>query len=114
MLFIKNIESNGFDLDFVVLKDGRVLGVDDATVVLYKSMQDFEDMRNIDRQSIDLSKENTTKEFNDYFPDQTELSNEVIKHHLAMHDLPVSDMLMSFARSIYAECKMNQSIDLGK
>ena len=56
MLFIKNIESNGFNLDFVVLKDGRVLGVDDATVVLYKSMQDFEEMLNIDRQSIDLGK----------------------------------------------------------
>ena len=55
MLFIKNIESNDFDLDFVVLKDGRVLGVDDATVVLYKSMEDFEEMRNVDRQSIDLS-----------------------------------------------------------
>ena len=54
MLFIKNIESNGFNLDFVVLKDGRVLGVDGATVVLYSSMQDFEEMRNIDRQSIDL------------------------------------------------------------
>ena len=45
------------------------------------------------------------KEFNDYFPDQTELSNEVIEHYLAMHDLPVSDLLLSFARSIYAECK---------
>jgi len=56
MLFIKNIESNEFNLDFVVLKDGRVLGVDDATVVLYASMEDFEDMKNIDRQSIDLSK----------------------------------------------------------
>ena len=55
MLFIKNIESNEFNLDFVVLKDGRVLGVDDATVVLYSSMQDFEEMLNIDRQSIDLS-----------------------------------------------------------
>ena len=59
MLFIKNIESNGFDLDFVILKDGRVLGVDDATVVLYSSMQDFEVMLNIDRQSIDLSPEPT-------------------------------------------------------
>jgi hypothetical protein len=56
MLFIKSIDSNEFNLDFVVLKDGRVLGVDDDTVVLYASMQDFEDMKNIDRQSIDLSK----------------------------------------------------------
>ena len=56
MLFIKNIESNDFNLDFVVLKDGRVLGVDDATVVLYASMKDFEEMLNIDRQSIDLGK----------------------------------------------------------
>ena len=54
------------------------------------------------------------KEFNDYFPDQTELSNEVIEHYLKMHDIPMSDLVMSFARSIYAECKMNQSIDLGK
>ena len=54
------------------------------------------------------------KQFNDYFPDQTELNAQVIEHHLAMHDLPVSDLLLSFARSIYAECKMNQSIDLSK
>jgi hypothetical protein len=52
------------------------------------------------------------KEFNDFYPDQKELSKEVIEHYLAMHDLPVSDMVLSFARSIYAECKMNQSIDL--
>ena len=55
MLFIDKIESNEFNLDFVVLKDGRVLGVDGATVVLYSSMQDFEEMLTIDRQSIDLS-----------------------------------------------------------
>lgn len=54
------------------------------------------------------------KEFNDYFPDQIELSKEVIEHYLKMHDLPISDLLISFARSIYAEGKMNQSIDLGK
>ena len=55
MLFIDKIESNDFNLDFVMLKDGRVLGVDNATVVLYASIKDFEDMKNIDRQSIDLS-----------------------------------------------------------
>jgi len=108
MLFIKSIDSNEFNLDFVVLKDGRVLGVDDSTVVLYESMQDFEDMKTVNRQSIDLLKKNTTKEFNDYFPDQNELSNEVIEHHAQMHDLPVSDMLISFAGSIYAECKMDK------
>ena len=55
-------------------------------------------------------------EFNDFYPNQTELSTDIIKHHLKTHDLPVSDMLMSFARSIYAECKMDinrqSSIDL--
>ena len=55
MLFIDKIESNEFNLDFVVLKDGRVLGVDGATVVLYSSMQDFEVMLNIDRPYIDLT-----------------------------------------------------------
>jgi len=48
------------------------------------------------------------KEFNDYFPDQNELSERVIKHYLEMHDLPVSDLLLSFARSLYAECKMDK------
>ena len=55
MIFIDKIESNEFNLDFVILKDGRVLGVDNATVVLYASMQDFEDMKTVNRQSIDLS-----------------------------------------------------------
>lgn len=45
------------------------------------------------------------KEFNDFYPNQTELSNDVIEHYAKTHDLPVSDLLMSFARSIYAECK---------
>ena len=55
------------------------------------------------------------KEYNDFYPNETELSNDVIEHHLAMHDLPVSDMLISFARAIYAECRMqNESIDLSK
>ena len=57
---------------------------------------------------------NKMKEFNDFYPDQTELSNEVIEHYLAMHDLPDHDILLLFARSIYAECKINQSKDLGK
>ena len=54
------------------------------------------------------------KEFNDFYPDQTELSKEVIEHYLKMHDLPDSELLLLFARSIYAECKMSQSIDLSK
>ena len=54
MLFIDKIESNEFNLDFVILKNGQVLGIDSDQVVLYSSMKDFEDMKNIDRQSIDL------------------------------------------------------------
>jgi hypothetical protein len=55
MLFIDKIESNEFNLDFVILKSGQVLGIDNDQVVLYASMQDFEECRTIDRQSIDLS-----------------------------------------------------------
>jgi hypothetical protein len=58
MLFIKSIDSNEFNLDFVVLKDGRVLGVDDSAVMLYSSMKDFETMKNIDRPYIDLTIDN--------------------------------------------------------
>ena len=105
MLFIAKIESNEFNLDLITLKSGKVLGIDSEQVALYSSMKDFNEFRTIDRQSIDLS-----KEFNDYFPDQAELSNDVIEHYLKMHDLQVSDLLISFARSIYAECKINQSI----
>jgi hypothetical protein len=108
MLFINKIESNDFNLDLITLKSGKILGIDNDQVVVYESMEDFNKMRTINRQSIDLSKEKTTKEFNDYFPDQSELSIDVIKHHASMHDLPVDDMLISFAGSIYAECKMNK------
>ena len=66
MLFINKIESNGFNLDLITLTSGKVLGIDSEQVALYSSMKDFNEFRTIDRQSIDLSKENTTKEFNDY------------------------------------------------
>ena len=108
MLFINKIESNEFNLDLITLKSGKVLGIDSEQVALYSSMKDFNEFRTINRQSINLSKENTTKEFNDYFPDESELSIDVIKHHAQMHDLPISDMLISFAGSIYAECKMDK------
>lgn len=45
MGFIDSIHTEntggGWMVDFVVLKDGRVLGIDDEYVVLYKSMEDF-------------------------------------------------------------------------
>ena len=41
-------------VDFVVLKDGRVLGIDAESVVLYQSMDDFYGYATVDRPSIDL------------------------------------------------------------
>ena len=41
-------------VDFIILKDGRVLGIDAESVVLYQSMQDFRGYATIDRPSIDL------------------------------------------------------------
>ena len=47
------------------------------------------------------------KQFGDYFPDQSELSIDVIEHHAKMHNLSASDELISFAGAIWAECKMD-------
>jgi len=55
MQFIDKIESNEFNLDFVILKSGQVLGIDSDQVVLYASMAEFEEMKNINYQSIDLT-----------------------------------------------------------
>lgn len=41
-------------VDFVILKDGRVLGIDAESVVLYQSMDDFHGYATVDRPSIDL------------------------------------------------------------
>tara|TARA_R110000822_G_scaffold280132_1_gene401767 strand:- start:1597 stop:1758 length:162 start_codon:yes stop_codon:yes gene_type:complete len=41
-------------VDFVILKDGRVLGIDAESVVLYQSMDDFHGYVTVDRPSIDL------------------------------------------------------------
>ena len=41
-------------VDFVILKDGRVLGIDAESVVLYASMEDFYGFDSVDRPSIDL------------------------------------------------------------
>ena len=47
-------------VDFVTLKDGRVLGISDDCVVLYQDMQDFWDMETKSRQCIDLYSEPPT------------------------------------------------------
>ena len=41
-------------VDFVILKDGRVLGIVAETVVLYQSMDDFHGYATVNRPSIDL------------------------------------------------------------
>ena len=41
-------------VDFVILKDGRVLGIDAESVVLYSSMEDFYGYATVDRPSITL------------------------------------------------------------
>jgi len=45
------------------------------------------------------------KQFDDYFPDRSELNIDVIEHHAKMHNLSASDELISFAGAIWAECK---------
>ena len=54
--YIDRIEelSGNNPVDFIILKDGRVLGIDAETVVLYQSMEDFHGYATIDRPSIDL------------------------------------------------------------
>jgi len=44
----------GSMVDFVQLKDGRILAVNDEYVVLYKSMSDFEECLPINREFINL------------------------------------------------------------
>ena len=43
-------------IDFVHLWDGRVLGINNECVVLYKDMDDFENAEGNHRQMIDLTK----------------------------------------------------------
>jgi len=47
------------EVDFVILHDGRVLGIDNECVCLYGSMDDFYGWNTVDRQCIDLLKETT-------------------------------------------------------
>ena len=41
-------------VDFVILKDGRVLGINDECVCLYKSMEDFWDATSENKPCIEL------------------------------------------------------------
>jgi hypothetical protein len=41
-------------VDFVILKDGRVLGINDECVVLYDNMADFESFAHKDRKAFSL------------------------------------------------------------
>jgi len=45
LCFIENVitenTGGGTMVDFIILKDGRVIGVNEDYVVLYKSMEDF-------------------------------------------------------------------------
>jgi len=56
MQYIDKIEelTGNSPVDFVLLKDGRVLGIDAESVVLYASMDDFYGYGTIDRPSITL------------------------------------------------------------
>lgn len=56
MQYIDKIDELGGNspVDFVILKDGRVLGIDAESVVLYASMDDFHGYATVDRPSIDL------------------------------------------------------------
>jgi len=44
----------GSMVDFVQLKDGRILALNDECVVLFESIDDFYDSLDIDRQAINL------------------------------------------------------------
>lgn len=56
--FIDNVTSEntggGCHVDFVTLKDGRVLGINEECVVLYESMDDFWDCENKDRPALTI------------------------------------------------------------
>jgi hypothetical protein len=49
--------SGNAPVDFVVLKDGRVIGIDNESVVLYASMDDFYGYATVDRASFSLTEE---------------------------------------------------------
>jgi len=55
---ISSFETGGaVPVDFVHLKDGRVLGISDDCVVLYDSIEDFYECATNDRQCINLLKD---------------------------------------------------------
>ena len=64
--FIKKVESElgNYALDLITLKDGRVLGISDDSVVLYTDMQDYLDNETKSRQCIDLYSEPPTSFMN--------------------------------------------------
>jgi hypothetical protein len=47
--------SGNAPVDFVVLKDGRVIGIDAECVVLYASIDDFYSFDTVDRASFSLT-----------------------------------------------------------
>ena len=56
MQYIDKIEAltGNSPVDFVILKDGRVLGIDAESVVLYASMEDFYGYATVDRPRLVL------------------------------------------------------------
>ena len=57
--FIAGIDalSGNSPVDFVLLKDGRVIGIDAESAVLYASMDDFYSFDTVDRASFNLTEE---------------------------------------------------------
>lgn len=60
MTYIDKIDTDEHRVDLITLKDGRVLGVSDDSVVLYENMQDYIDNITKSRQCIDLYSEPPT------------------------------------------------------
>ncbi len=57
MTYIDKIDTDEHRVDLITLKDGRVLGVSDDSVVLYENIQDYIDNITKSRQCIDLYSE---------------------------------------------------------
>ena len=55
---IEGYETGGnCPVDFITLHDGRVIGIDGESVVLYESMEAFEEFDNYDNPCINLTRD---------------------------------------------------------
>ena len=108
-----------FDARIDVYQQGILLGSDFLGGCLYetpmhfvKESEYYDDMINnaIADANHSLEKIRAQFDYNQYFPTEEEFSRSEIERIITLHDMPISEDLIKFAKACFAEAKIKEVV----